>query len=97
DRSGYRCWCCGIALPAAYLPRIPWRAPILNGVTPTRARQLLRALWLLAILIVIVGSLLPGDSSPMRALDRLHISDKIEHMAAYTVLALLPALHERRG
>ena len=33
----------------------------------------------------------------MRALDRLHVSDKIEHLAAYAVLALLPALHERRG
>jgi len=33
----------------------------------------------------------------MRALDQLHISDKIEHLAAYAVLALLPSLHERRG
>ena len=31
----------------------------------------------------------------MRALGRLHISDKIQHFAAYAVLAFLPAIHER--
>ena len=65
-----------------------WRA--------SRARHLIRALWLLAIVVVGVASLLPGDSLPMQALDRLEISDKIEHFAAYAVLAFLPALHERR-
>jgi VanZ family protein len=32
----------------------------------------------------------------MRALDHLQINDKILHFAAYMVLALLPAMHERR-
>jgi VanZ family protein len=32
----------------------------------------------------------------MRALDSLHINDKFEHLAAYAVLAFLPAIHERR-
>ena len=61
-----------------------------------RARLILRALWVLDILAVIAGSLLPGNSFPIRALDRLPISDKIEHFAAYLLLALLPALHESR-
>jgi VanZ family protein len=53
-------------------------------------------LWLLAILVVVVGSLLPSDSGPIKALDALPISDKIDHFAAYAALALLPALHEKR-
>ena len=52
--------------------------------------------WLFAIFVVIVGSILPSDSRAMRALDSLQISDKIEHLAAYAGLAFLPALHERR-
>jgi VanZ family protein len=59
-------------------------------------KRVCRMVWLLAIFTVIVGSVLPSDSSPMRALDRLHINDKIEHVGAYLVLAFLPALHERR-
>ena len=57
---------------------------------------MVRGLWLLAILVVIVGSLLPGDSAAIRALDRLPLSDKFDHFAAYLVLALLPAVHESR-
>ena len=65
-------------------------------VRPTQARGLLRILWLLAVLIVVTGSLLPADSPPMRALSQLHLSDKFEHVVAYAVLACLPATHERR-
>ena len=61
-----------------------------------RTRRWLRLLWTLAILVVIVGSLLPASSAPMKALGRLAINDKFEHFAAYLVLAFLPALHERR-
>lgn len=61
-----------------------------------RTKRLLRALWLAGIFIVVVASLLPADSLPMRALDRLHINDKLEHFAAYAVLAFLPAVHERK-
>jgi len=60
-----------------------------------RARLRLRLLWTCAILLVIVGSLLPGSSMPMRALDQLDVSDKLLHFGAYLVLAFLPALHER--
>ena len=68
---------------------------MLIKLTP-RERRWLRLLWALAILLVIVGSLLPGSSMPMRALGQLDISDKLMHFAAYLVLAFLPALHERR-
>ena len=62
-----------------------------------RAKKWLRVLWFAAIGVVIVASLLPSSSLPMRALDRLKISDKLEHALAYFVLALLPTLHERRA
>lgn len=58
------------------------------------AKKALRAAWLLAIIAVIVGSLLPADSAPIRTLDQLPFSDKFDHMGMYAVLALLPALHE---
>ena len=58
-------------------------------------KKLLRTLWLFGILIVTVGSLLPANSLAMRALDRLHINDKIEHFAAYAILVFLPVIHER--
>src|SRR5690242_10739267 len=62
-----------------------------------RAKKWLRVLWFASIGVVIVSSLLPSSSLPMRALDWLKISDKLEHALAYLVLALLPTLHERRA
>ncbi len=61
-----------------------------------RSHTVLRLAWVLGLLVVIVGSLLPGDSLPIRELALLDISDKIEHFAAYAALAFLPAIHERR-
>jgi VanZ family protein len=60
-----------------------------------QARRVLRTTWLIAIFIVVVGSLLPGDSVPITALNRLNINDKIEHFGAYALLAFLPTIHER--
>jgi VanZ family protein len=60
-------------------------------------RKLLRAIWLTAILVIIVGSLLPSTSAPMQALDAFGINDKVEHGAAYAFLAFLPAIHERKN
>jgi VanZ family protein len=60
-----------------------------------RGRQFLRLAWFACAIVVIVGSLLPDNSVPMRALGRLNISDKLQHFAAYAVLAFLPVLHER--
>lgn len=61
-----------------------------------RMNRSLRLLWLFAILGDIVTSLLPADSLPIRTLDKLAVSDKIEHMAMYAILAVLPAILERR-
>jgi len=47
------------------------------------------------LVTVIVGSLLPADSSAIEMLGELHVNDKVEHAGAYAVLALLPLLHER--
>jgi VanZ family protein len=63
----------------------------------TRVRTALRALWLLWLLAVIAGSLLPSNSPAIEALDWIHIGDKAEHAAIYALLIFLPALHERRG
>lgn len=60
-----------------------------------RARQLLRLAWIVCLTLVVVGSLLPDNTLPIRALGRLNISDKVQHFAAYAVLAFLPAVHER--
>jgi len=59
--------------------------------SPARRRRL-RIVWLIAVLVVIVGSLLPGASFPMRALGSLGIGDKLLHATAYAILAFLPAL-----
>jgi VanZ family protein len=51
-------------------------------------------LWLLA---VVIGSLVSGTSPVIRTLSRLQVSDKIQHLLAYTMLVFLPAVHERRA
>jgi VanZ family protein len=51
---------------------------------------------MVSLLSVIIGSLLPGNSAPMLAIESLGLSDKFEHCVAYAVLAFLPCLHERR-
>ena len=56
----------------------------------------LRLLWGACLIAVIVGSLLPGDSAPMAAIDSLGVSDKFQHCGAYAVLAFLPCIYERR-
>jgi len=64
------------------------------------ARKLLLALWVLLMVAVVVGSLLPESVSPMAALDRLGASDFVLHSVAYMALAFLPALlirPRRRG
>ena len=60
-----------------------------------RARRRFRVLWAIAVVTVVIGSLLPGSSLPMRALGSLPVSDKLLHFTAYAVLGFLPALHER--
>jgi VanZ family protein len=60
-----------------------------------KRRKPLRVIWVAVILAVIVGSLLPGNSLPLRVLQDFNIRDKILHFMAYATLSLLPALHER--
>lgn len=57
--------------------------------------RMLRAVWSAAVVAVIVCSLLPGSSPVKHAIDNWGLSDKLEHIVAYAVLSLLPALHER--
>jgi VanZ family protein len=41
---------------------------------------------------VIVGSLLPASSAPLRGLELLPVSDKVIHYSSYVMLALLPVI-----
>ena len=68
----------------------PPKSPIL---TPSRS---LYVLWILSIVLVITGSLLPATSPVIRAVGRLPVSQKVLHFCAYTWLALLALLAIRR-
>lgn len=61
---------------------------------PSKERT--RIIWLLVILAVIVGSLLPSQSAAIQTLERLPLSDKAEHFIAYALLVFLPGIRERR-
>src|SRR5271157_4589816 len=54
--------------------------------------RLLYPLWLLSILLVMTGSLLPGASPVMRAVEWLPVGSKVLHFCGYTWLALLALL-----
>ena len=56
----------------------------------------LRAVWLVSILLVVAGSLLPASSPVIRAVERLPVSQKVLHFCAYTWLALLALLAIKR-
>jgi VanZ family protein len=58
---------------------------------PNIWRRAIRVLWILTILAVVSGSLLPAADAKILGL----LGDKAEHFLAYFVLALLPSLHER--
>ena len=87
-----------VSLPFAIPFRVAFRTGRYTEVVahPKQTRKLLRTLWYLAIFTVVVASLLPNSSLPLRILGRLHLSDKVEHCVAYVVLAFLPAIHEGR-
>ncbi len=62
-----------------------------------RARRfVLRLTSLVVLVLVVAGSVSPGSSPPMVAVDRLGIPDEILHFFPYCLLALLPSLHESR-
>jgi len=54
--------------------------------------RLLYPLWLLSILLVTLGSLLPATSPVMHAIGRLPVGAKALHFCAYAWLALLALL-----
>ena len=58
--------------------------------------RLLYLLWLLSILLVITGSLLPASSPVIRAVGRLPVSQKVLHFCGYTWLAILAFLTIKR-
>ena len=51
--------------------------------------------WAALIGLVVIGSLLPAATAPIRTIAGLHINDKALHTVAYVSLAFLPALYER--
>src|ERR1022692_2390986 len=53
-------------------------------------------IWILSILLVITGSLLPASSPVIRAVGRLPVSLKVLHFCGYTWLALLAFLTIKR-
>ena len=53
-------------------------------------------IWLLSILLVITGSLLPASSPVIRAVGRLPVSQKVLHFCGYTWLAILAFLTIKR-
>jgi len=61
----------------------------------TEYRAILRLLWLIAVGVVVLFSLLPSSSPALQAVDALQVNDKVEHLCAYAGLAFLPVLHER--
>ena len=65
------------------------------GPGPIMVKPWLRILWLIAIVVVSIASLLPDDSAPIRVLSDFRFGDKVEHVVAYAFLAFLPAIHER--
>ena len=58
--------------------------------------RLLCPLWLLSILLVAIGELLPASSPLMRAVGMLPVSSKVLHFCAYTWLACLALLAIKR-
>jgi len=46
--------------------------------------------------VVVLGSLSPANSSLMRAVASIHVSDKVLHFVAYVFLASFPVLGMRR-
>jgi VanZ family protein len=58
-------------------------------------RLILRTLWGLCAIAIMLGSLLPGDSALLGAVDYFLSNDKLQHFCAYAALAFLPAIHER--
>ena len=53
-----------------------------KSLKPFQRPWLWAGLWMLAIALVVVGSLLPGKDLP-----QVHVNDKVEHFLAYALLS----------
>ena len=53
-------------------------------------------LWIVAIVAVIIGELLPGNSAPVRWMLATSGSDKVLHFLAYFTLSAIPAFGFKR-
>src|ERR1043166_8978806 len=62
-------------------------------IMKTRA---LRLIWLVSVICVIIGSILPRHSDIVQWIDQSHINDKVQHFSAYAVLAGIPRLERFR-
>jgi lysylphosphatidylglycerol synthetase-like protein (DUF2156 family) len=58
--------------------------------------RLLYVLWLLSILLVVIGSLLPASSPVIRSVGMLPVNDKTLYFCAYTWLGLIALVAVRR-
>jgi VanZ family protein len=72
------------------------KAPVEMAPTAACATncKLLRGVWMVVMLAVSVGSLLPSDSAPIQVLNSLGFNDKLLHFLAYALIAVVPILHE---
>ncbi len=61
-----------------------------------RSSLSLYVLWILSIILVITGSLLPASSPMIRAVGRLPVNQKVLHFCGYSWLALLALLTVKR-
>src|SRR5581483_3680790 len=56
----------------------------------------LRSVWLVAVIGVIFGSVLPRHCRLVQFIDNTHMSDKLEHLGAYAVLGAFPMMERFR-
>ncbi|MEP7353339.1 MAG: hypothetical protein ABI824_08945 [Acidobacteriota bacterium] len=73
--------------PLSQRPSLPRSARL-------RAKLAFRLLWAGAIVMVMLGSFLPGSSWLMKLADRLVLSDSIRHWTGYAVVTGLPLFYE---
>jgi VanZ family protein len=62
---------------------------------PAASPLLILITWTVLLVIVAVGELLPANTAPMRTLSALNVNDKILHIGAYAMVALVPAARLR--
>ena len=59
-------------------------------------KRLKYLIWMISVLLVVAGSLLPASSPAIRAVGMLQVDQKVLHFCAYAWLALLALIVVRR-